>query len=533
MKYSFIIPSFNCEKYIENCIMSIISQNSNVPYEVIIVDDGSTDSTELIINNLLLKYPNVIKYFKQINQGVSIARNNGIKKSKGEYIIFVDSDDEIFDNFFSNLEKVIGNNSYDVIKTKVKCIENKKYDNRFEVPVFAKKTGIKALCEFCDSNKIFATPWSYIFKRDFIVKEKLFFKKNTTHEDYLLIPMILSKAHSITSTDWFGYKYIKRKNSMSTSFDNVNETIRINDFINNTNELIKYFKKNFNDNSKKICYYFYNRMTIKITHVNLNVKLNMNLLILDKIEKTINNLFNIIDINDLPNEYAETIKKALNDSKTIFENDLISVILGGSCGKNNPVVGWSDIDLYIILKSYESHKVKLFSSIIEKYNIHIGVTFYSLTEIENDVIDNKTKIMLYEKQKFRVNPTLYGYCPFRKINYTKVVLNDKNNLPNVLHEFRRMYIKLLSSKNSVDKKYIKKLLLLIKCYFNIKGVFLYGYENVICEFLKIYNIKEINSTKTYFFDIMRTLNDTQSSKKEVIDFSSRVLDFIIKEMREF
>lgn len=196
-------------------------------------------------------------------------------------------------------------------------------------------------------------------------------------------------------------------------------------------------------------------MTIKITHVNLNVKLNMNLLILDKIEKTINNLFNIIDINDLPNEYAETIKKALNDSKTIFENDLISVILGGSCGKNNPVVGWSDIDLYIILKSYESHKVKLFSSIIEKYNIHIGVTFYSLTEIENDVIDNKTKIMLYEKQKFRVNPTLYGYCPFRKINYTKVVLNDKNNLPNVLHEFRRMYIKLLSSKNSVIKNILK------------------------------------------------------------------------------
>ena len=165
----------------------------------------------------------------------------------------------------------------------------------------------------------------------------------------------------------------------------------------------------------------------------------MNLLVLDKIERIITNMFGNISVNDLPDEYAKTIKMVMYHSKKIFEKDLVSIILGGSCGKNNPIIGWSDIDLYIILKAYESRKVKIFSDIVETYNIHVGVTFYSLREIEYNIIDNKTKIMLYEKQKFNVNPTLYGYCPFKKINYSKVVLNDKNNLPNVMHELRRMY----------------------------------------------------------------------------------------------
>lgn len=526
MKYSFIIPVYNSIDYIEKCVMSIINQKTKSKYEIIIIDDGSTDLVETKVQELISKYPQIIKYYKQTNQGVSVARNEGLNKSNGKYIILVDSDDEIPDDFFEHCDQIKNIEAFDVIKTRVECIENKKYDNRFELPVFNELSGSNALNVFCKSNNIFATPWSYIFKRDFIIKEKLYFKKNTTHEDYGLIPIIISKAIKIKSVDWYGYKYIKRENSMSTTTDDKNEIIRINDFIKHTYELIKYF----NSKSYTASNYFYNRMKIKIDNLNLNIRLNMNYKVLDKIESIINKLDS--SIFDLPKEYLENVEKALNDIKDIFKSDLLCVVLGGSCGKNNPIIGWSDIDLYVILKSYNFKKVKKFNNLIANYELHIGVTYYTLREIESNMIDNKTKIMLYEKQHLRVNPTLYGYCSFKEIKYEEVVLKDKNNLPNVMHEFRRMYTKILNNENKLDKKYFKKLLVLIKCYLNINNVFIYGYDRVVLEFLKIYNQKK-QLTKLYYFDIIKSLNNIQNNEKATIIFTENVLNFILDEMEEF
>ena len=89
MKISVIIPTFNRSKTIFRAIDSILKQTYK-PYEIIVVDDGSTDGTkDLVIN----KYPS-IKYFYQSNNGVSKARNKGVHESKGEWIAFLDSDDE-------------------------------------------------------------------------------------------------------------------------------------------------------------------------------------------------------------------------------------------------------------------------------------------------------------------------------------------------------------------------------------------------------------------------------------------------------
>ena len=84
-------------------------------------------------------------------------------------------------------------------------------------------------------------------------------------------------------------------------------------------------------------------------------------------------------------------------------------------------------------------------------------------------------------------------------------------------------------KEIFDKKYIKKLLILIKCYLNTKGLFLYGYENVVMEFLNIYNK---NSTKRYKFDIISVMTCAGNHRQKVLDFSERVLAFVIKDMEE-
>ena len=98
-KVSIIIPVFNSEKYIENCIKSILGQDyKNV--EIIIINDGSTDNSVKIIKQI---NSDKIKLINQKNNGPSSARNNGIKNASGEWIMFLDSDDMLADNAISNL----------------------------------------------------------------------------------------------------------------------------------------------------------------------------------------------------------------------------------------------------------------------------------------------------------------------------------------------------------------------------------------------------------------------------------------------
>lgn len=102
--YSVIIPSYNNADKIERTVKSVLSQTFD-NWEIIIVDDGSKDNTEEIIQPLL-KNRN-IRYFKQLNAGVSAARNKGALKAKGEYLIFLDSDDELNSNALKNYKDLI------------------------------------------------------------------------------------------------------------------------------------------------------------------------------------------------------------------------------------------------------------------------------------------------------------------------------------------------------------------------------------------------------------------------------------------
>ena len=105
VKFSIIVPVYNVEKYLEDCLDSILKQTYD-DFEVIVVNDGSTDNSQKVIDNYA-KRDNRIKAFKKKNGGVSDARNYGISKAKGEYFIFVDSDDTINDKLLEKLDKEI------------------------------------------------------------------------------------------------------------------------------------------------------------------------------------------------------------------------------------------------------------------------------------------------------------------------------------------------------------------------------------------------------------------------------------------
>lgn len=217
IKYSFIVPVYNTEKYLKKCLNSLVKQTFK-DFEIIIVNDGSTDQSFKIINNFKQKYSN-IKLINQENQGLSIARNNGVKKALGEYLIFVDSDDYVELDLLKQVDKNIGD--ADVLRFQI-YEENEFYKNKVKeeessFDMVDGKTAIKLI-----TNYEYVEPaWCYVYKKEYYVRNKFSFKKGVYHEDFGLVPYIIYKADKVKSIDYAGYHYVTRDGSImnSSSYD--------------------------------------------------------------------------------------------------------------------------------------------------------------------------------------------------------------------------------------------------------------------------------------------------------------------------
>lgn len=121
---SIIIPVYNTEMYLEKCVKSVLAQEG-VEKEIILVDDGSTDSSLALCDKLSIEYPNSVRVIHKENEGVSIARNVGIEAAKGDLIAFVDSDDDIEARMLSAFDAAISKYSTgDTILTGYKVVNS-------------------------------------------------------------------------------------------------------------------------------------------------------------------------------------------------------------------------------------------------------------------------------------------------------------------------------------------------------------------------------------------------------------------------
>ncbi len=249
---SFIVPMYNSSKSIKKCLNSIVKKNF-FNYEIIVVDDHSKDKSLKIVKKFSKLYPNIIKIFQnKKNYGVSYSRNVGIKKSKGDYLVFIDSDDFIFKK---NLLKVI--DKVKTFKPEITIIENyfvkigKKIINTKDI--FAKNRKIKKkqpIEKYFLKNFMKKQCWSYIYKRKFLIENKFFFPKDVhIAEDqelviktfmkvknflFLNIPYYCNNADSGSLSHKMGYK-------VCTSYFNV------------IFELLRFLKKNkLNKNQKAL-----------------------------------------------------------------------------------------------------------------------------------------------------------------------------------------------------------------------------------------------------------------------------------------
>lgn len=209
-KYSIVIPVYNVEKYIKRTLESVFKQ-TETDFEVIIVNDGSTDKSIEIAKNYQVK----ILDTKHVS--VSEARNIGAKHAKGEYLIFLDSDDYWDKDLLKELSKSLKNNP-DLVRFQVRTVTDTGEKTDYLEETFENLTGEEAFNVISKFHFVEAV-WSYAIKREYYIKEKFKFKKGTIHEDFGLTPLIIIKAKKVNSISYIGYNYYRRSGSIMNTPD--------------------------------------------------------------------------------------------------------------------------------------------------------------------------------------------------------------------------------------------------------------------------------------------------------------------------
>lgn len=226
---SVIIPVYNGEKYIKRCIESV--KKNKIKPEIIVINDGSTDNTQKIIEE--------IKDIKVINlkdnKGISHARNIGIENAQGKYFTFVDCDDYVEKNIYDKLielaEKykldVCGCNYNEIMKKKIKS----KYDYSNEI--MTKDEIIEKIL----TDKISLTVWDKIYRN----KNIKFNEKLKINEDYLYSIQILTSSKKIMLINEYLYNYCRNKQSITSNY--MCEDIKNNNYINYVNKELHDYKQ--------------------------------------------------------------------------------------------------------------------------------------------------------------------------------------------------------------------------------------------------------------------------------------------------
>lgn len=218
---SFILPVYNVEPYLEKSILSIRDKNlSFEEYEIIIINDGSTDNSESIVRRLQKKIPNII-LINQSNAGVSAARNRGIEMATGEYLVFVDPDDYINANLLKilyerakrdNLDILLSGRS--IVKPNGEIIHKVGYE-RLEDMIL---DGIAAFYEKDKPYPVFDTCWGRLYRRKLIADYKVDFPVGVIHlEDGVFVRKIFAVASRVGFENCDFYQAFERPGSASRS----------------------------------------------------------------------------------------------------------------------------------------------------------------------------------------------------------------------------------------------------------------------------------------------------------------------------
>ncbi|MDR3215710.1 MAG: glycosyltransferase [Bacilli bacterium] len=218
MKITFIIPIYNGMKFINKCLDSIINQSYD-DWEIIIINDGSTDDSQLIVENYIKSHYNYkISLINTENNGHAIARNYGMEQASGEYIWFVDVDDYLYEkDSLAKVVKHLNDFNPDVLICSVYETDFNKRNKIWHYTNKAKMITIKDM-----PRLVFKQNWAWnkIVKRSFLKERNIIFDRIMMFEDIYYMMELYQQAQSIYITRDICYVYVKHDAALTASLSN-------------------------------------------------------------------------------------------------------------------------------------------------------------------------------------------------------------------------------------------------------------------------------------------------------------------------
>lgn len=248
-KISIIVPVYNVDTYLDNCIKSIVSQDFS-EYEVILVDDGSTDQSGEICDKYARNYSQV-KVIHQDNKGLGGARNTGIDAACGEYLLFVDSDDSIKENMLSFLYDTATDNNSDMVLFGMDYIDEQGNIIETKCPL---SSGIRNITSDERISLFSDNPyaWNKLYKRELFIKNNIRYPERMWYEDLCVTPKVILCSERLTLIDKVFYNYLQRNGSIM----HIKNTDRNADMITVISDILAFYREKgvFDKFYKYLCY---------------------------------------------------------------------------------------------------------------------------------------------------------------------------------------------------------------------------------------------------------------------------------------
>ena len=227
MFFSVIIPTYNREKLIGRAIKSVLNQSFS-DFEIIVIDDGSKDTTKGVVNSFKDQR---IKYIYQENKERSAARNNGIRNTTGKWICFLDSDDYVKPNFLFNLHNEISKNNFDCYLIG----HTKKFNNKVEVSIKDPLPELDYVVDYCLTNNETIPTCSLITRRSIFLTYNFDERFNNWEDTYLYL--ILLSKYQYKSLKLYDYVWVLHERSGNVINENKVELPFIKKYLFTINDL--------------------------------------------------------------------------------------------------------------------------------------------------------------------------------------------------------------------------------------------------------------------------------------------------------
>ena len=216
-KISIIVPVYKVENELDRCVQSLMKQTyKNI--EIILVDDGSPDQCPKLCEQYA-KEDERIRVIHKKNGGLSDARNAGLNLARGEYVLYVDSDDYIEVDSCERLINATSEEQVDIVVGNAIMEKSNSYEKMIHSAtpageIYSAKDFIEKAVR---ASQWYAPSWLNMYRRDFLLQNKLFFKVGIYFEDMQMLPRVFPRAKKVACIDGVFYHYIVRENSIMTS----------------------------------------------------------------------------------------------------------------------------------------------------------------------------------------------------------------------------------------------------------------------------------------------------------------------------